>query len=122
MDRTVLAIPGVRFTNIDERNNRLEVGVESLSLAAVVEPVLSAIGIPYNAVRFQDKQNVPAQSQQPTQTQLVGSAANLPADHPSSAKSDCNGKQKHAKQKHEQSDCDRDYQIPQNQVEYGGGG
>src|SRR5579862_1037426 len=68
------------------------------------------------------KQNAQGRSQQPTQTRISGSTADPSTDQVSPAKSDCTRKQKHAKQKHEHSDSDRDYQIPQNQVEYGGGG
>jgi hypothetical protein len=65
-----------------------------------------------------------AQSQQPTQGQLVDSGANAPTDQASSAKANCTGKQKHSKRKPQQSDAERDYQIQQDpaQVEYGGGG
>lgn len=70
------------------------------------------------------KQSAQGQAQQPTQSQLVDSAANAPTDQASSAKSNCTEKQKHSKRKHQQSDAERDYQIQQDpaQVEYGGGG
>jgi hypothetical protein len=58
MSRTVLAVPGVVFTDIDDGNNRLEVGIEDLSLARTVEPVLLAIGVPLDAVRFQQAQRI----------------------------------------------------------------
>jgi hypothetical protein len=43
------------------------------------------------------KQNAQTPSQQTTQTQQVGSEAGAPSTQASSAKSDCKGKQKHAK-------------------------
>lgn len=47
----VLAVPGVTMTDIDERTNRLTVGVEDAGLAAsAVASVLAKVGIPKAAV------------------------------------------------------------------------
>jgi hypothetical protein len=49
----VLAIPGVVLTDIDDRKNRLTVGVESEEARALVAPRLAAFGIPSGAVSIE---------------------------------------------------------------------
>jgi len=63
-----------------------------------------------------------AQAVPQSQTQITGESG-APTDQPSSVKSDCSGKPKHSKRKHQQSNnLEPDSQVPPNQVEYGGGG
>ena len=74
-----------------------------------------------SALAGDKKQNAQPQSQETRQTQRAGSDADTSVDHTASTKSDCPEK-KHSKRKHQQSEPERDSQVPQNQVEYGGGG
>jgi hypothetical protein len=48
----VLAMPGVVMTDIDDRSNRLTVGIESLESKGVVEDTLFALGVPLEAVNI----------------------------------------------------------------------
>lgn len=48
------AIPGVVLTDIDDRNNRLTIGVETLNVSDRVQQELSNLGIPLEAVNLEE--------------------------------------------------------------------
>lgn len=50
----LLGIPGVTLTDIDEAQNRLKVGLEKLEKQGLVEQELARLGIPREAVSFEE--------------------------------------------------------------------
>ena len=56
--RPVLKIRGVAYTDIDERRNRLVVGVSGGKPTAAIANYISASGIPFSSVLFEDSQEL----------------------------------------------------------------
>jgi hypothetical protein len=54
----VLALPGVVLTDIDERQNRLVIGVERAELSAQIEAELRQLGVPQAAARIVESEPV----------------------------------------------------------------
>jgi hypothetical protein len=69
----VFTIPGVIVTDIQEAQNRLYVGVETLEIAGAVEAMLAQLGIPREAVIIEETApEVPLTSLQTRHRPLVG--------------------------------------------------
>jgi hypothetical protein len=56
--RSVLGLRGVRYTDIDERSNRLVIGVTGGKPSADVVNHISKIGVPFAAIRFEASQTI----------------------------------------------------------------
>jgi hypothetical protein len=55
---SLLEIPGVVFTDVDEKGNRLSVGVENAEMVSAVEQELERLGIPRPAVAIEETEPI----------------------------------------------------------------